>query len=119
MIDARRMEVYTQVFDSGIGALTQVEAHVVVPESFADFRRGPGEFLIFGNGAGKCVEVMSQGGLPVRYVEIGPSARGLVAAAELAFAREEFEDIAYFEPFYLKDFVAGVSAKDVLRGGGK
>ena len=106
MVDARRMEVYAQVFDVEGKAQSDVVAEVVTEESFNEWR-SKGKFVIFGNGAQKCAEV-----LPDAIIEsVVPSARGIVRLAEEAFKNEKFEDLAYFEPFYLKDFVAGKPKK--------
>lgn len=109
MIDARRMEVYAQVFDSQIRPRGPVDAVVVTGESFGEFIRPGGEFVIFGSGAAKCVDTLPHEG--VKFLEVTPSARGLVTPAYEAFRQGRFEDIAYFEPFYLKDFVVTTSKK--------
>jgi tRNA threonylcarbamoyladenosine biosynthesis protein TsaB len=109
MVDARRMEVYTQIFDTNGVAKTDVSAEIITKESFAQWRKG-GKFVIFGNGAQKCCEVLSD----AIYVSVTPSARGIVALAEQAFNAEKFEDIAYFEPFYLKEFLVIPSKKKLL-----
>ncbi len=110
MVDARRMEVYTQRFDSRGNALSEVSAEVIDAESFAAERVSERPFVIFGNGAKKCEEVMSG----AVWVPVAPSARGLVRLAEEAFTAGRFEDIAYFEPFYLKDFVVIASKKKLF-----
>lgn len=107
MVDARRMEVYTQRFDSAGNALSEVSAEVIDAESFAAERVSDRPFVIFGNGAKKCEELLSG----AHWVSVAPSARGLVRLAEEAFQAGRFEDIAYFEPFYLKDFVVTTSKK--------
>ena len=109
MIDARRMEVYTQVFDTQGQELTQVVAEIVTEESFGDFIGG-NEFLIFGDGASKCTEVLPSK-WRVKLINITPSARGLVKLAQQALDQKQTEDVAYFEPFYLKNFVAKESTK--------
>mgnify|MGYP003292481040 FL=1 len=109
MVDARRMEVYAQVFDVEGNAQSDVVAEVVTEESF-DKWRSEGKFVIFGNGAKKCAEV-----LPDAIIEnVVPSARGIVRLAEAAFNAGKFEDLAYFEPFYLKDFIVIPSKKKLL-----
>ena len=109
MVDARRMEVYAQVFDVEGNAQSDVVAEVVTEESF-DKWRSEGRFVIFGNGAKKCAEV-----LPDAIIEnVVPSARGIVRLAEAAFNAGKFEDLAYFEPFYLKDFIVIPSKKKLL-----
>lgn len=112
MIDARRMEVYAQVFDSSIAPLSEPDAHIIEPESFAEFIGDGGEFVIFGNGAAKCLETMPKQN--VRFADVAPSARGLVKPAYEAFRTNRFEDTAYFEPFYLKDFVVTASKKKLF-----
>lgn len=107
MVDARRMEVYTQRFDAEGKALSEVSAEIIDGESFAAERVSERPFVIFGNGAKKCEEVLSG----AQWVAVAPSARGLVRLAEEAFEAGQFEDIAYFEPFYLKDFVVTTSKK--------
>ncbi len=106
MVDARRMEVYTQVFDTEGHALTEVEAKIIDSESFADMRDGR-PFVIFGNGAAKCADVIA-GAIKV---DVTPSARGLARPAQAALDEGRTEDIAYFEPMYLKDFLVIKSKK--------
>lgn len=109
MVDARRMEVYAQVFDTEGKALSDVVAEVVTDESFAQWRAN-GKFVIFGNGAAKCAEVLKN----AICVSVAPSARGIVRLAEEAFNAGRFEDLAYFEPFYLKEFLVIPSKKRLL-----
>lgn len=108
MIDARRMEVYCQLFDHNAVALSPVEAHILTGESFIEERRR-GNLLVFGNGAEKCRELFTEPG--VVFADVVPSARGLVKPAFRALSAGETEDVAYFEPFYLKDFLITTSAK--------
>ena len=109
MVDARRMEVYTQLFNTNGASQSDVTAEIVTSETFADVRTN-GKLVIFGNGAEKCCEVLPD----ALYISITPSARGIVALAEQAFNNNQFEDIAYFEPFYLKDFLVIPSKKKLL-----
>ena len=109
MVDARRMEVYTQLFDAQGSPLTEVSAEVVDAESFSAWR-AKGPFVIFGNGAAKCADVLSDAVL----VHVTPSARGLARLAQAAYDRGKFADTAYFEPFYLKNFVATTSRKKLF-----
>ena len=112
MVDARRMEVYCQQFDAQAHPLSGVEAKVVTAESFLDERRSGRTMVLFGSGAAKCKELFPEDN--VRLVEVTPSARGLVKPAYEAFRHKKFEDIAYFEPFYLKDFVVTPSSKKIF-----
>ena len=109
MIDARRMEVYTQLFDTDGVAQSEVEAKIIDEESFSEERKDR-PFVIFGNGAKKCTEVLEG----ATFIEVVPSARGMARIAEQAFAEGKTEDVAYFEPFYLKDFVVGTAKKSLL-----
>lgn len=109
MVDARRMEVYTQIFGVEGVAKSDVVAEVVTDESFTMWRKNH-KLVIFGNGARKCTETLGD----AIFVEVAPSARGIVRLAEEAFAAQRFEDIAYFEPFYLKDFIVIPSKKRLL-----
>ncbi len=109
MLDARRMEVYEQLYTSSCEPLTEVNAHIITPESFIE-RSNSDKFIIFGSGAEKCVETLSHiKGL--KYINIASSARGVASRAHIAYKRGEFEDFAYFEPMYLKEFVAGKPKK--------
>lgn len=109
MLDARRMEVYTAVYTSDGKRITPIEAHVVTAESFAA-QRAEGKVLFVGDGALKCKEVLGGDGI---FVDAQPLARNMVPLAFEAFKAGKFEDVAYFEPFYLKDFVATVSKKQL------
>lgn len=107
MVDARRMEVYAQVFDAEGRPQNEVTAEVVTADSFAAFRGQGQPLVIFGNGARKCADLLPD----AAWVEVTPSARGLARLAQQALDEGRTEDIAYFEPFYLKDFVVTTSKK--------
>lgn len=111
MVDARRMEVYTQLFNGRGEALCEVEAKVIDEQSFADEIAGAEEFVIFGNGAAKCAGTLSA---KAKLIEVAPSARGLARLAQEALDAGRTEDIAYFEPFYLKNFVVTTSKKKLF-----
>ena len=105
MIDARRMEVYMAFFQAG-KQLTDIKAHIVEKNSFSKMLAKK-EVLFFGDGAEKCQGLISH--VNATFItNIYPSAKDMVALAENAFMQKQFENIAYFEPYYLKDFVAGV-----------
>ena len=110
MIDARRMEVYTQLFNAEGAAQNEVEAKIIDEESFVAERTSGTPCVIFGSGAAKCAEVL-QGAI---LIDVVPSARGMARLAEQAFVDGKTEDVAYFEPFYLKDFVVGTAKKSLL-----
>jgi tRNA threonylcarbamoyladenosine biosynthesis protein TsaB len=109
MIDARRMEVYTAIFDVNGTVIKPTAAEIIDEHSFADVL-GEHKILFFGDGAEKCSEVL--GGHPNADFLPGfvNSATYLTKKAIEKFAAKEFEDVAYFEPFYLKDFIAGKKA---------
>jgi tRNA threonylcarbamoyladenosine biosynthesis protein TsaB len=109
MIDARRMEVFGQVFDAQGKALTEPKAWIIDENSLTEWR-DRGEAVIFGSGAAKCRETLPW----AHYIEVEPSARGMVRLATEAFEAGNFEDTAYFEPFYLKDFVITTSKKKLF-----
>ena len=108
MIDARRMEVYTAVYSSDGQQLRSTESKIIDKDSFAqELSEGP--VLFIGDGAEKCRSIFNS---PKAYfISCYPKASSLTLPAELAFKEKRFEDTAYFEPFYLKDFIATVSRK--------
>ncbi len=108
MMDARRMEVYTAVYSPEGKLLTPVQAMVVDGGSFASELQN-GKVLFIGDGALKCKEVLSNPNAV--FQEAFPLASNMSRLAEEAFSAKKFENLAYFEPFYLKDFVATVSKK--------
>ena len=111
MIDARRMEVYTSVFSPEGKQLTPVEAKVIDAESFANYLN-QGVVLFTGDGALKCREVITHPN--ARFQQAWPEAAAMATLAQRAYNEKRFEDLAYFEPFYLKDFVATVSRKNLF-----
>lgn len=104
MIDARRMEVYMAFFQAG-KQLTNIEAHIVEKDSFSKMLV-KGEVLFFGDGAEKCQGIFSHANATF-INNVYPSAKDMVVIAENTFIQQQFENIAYFEPYYLKEFVAG------------
>lgn len=109
MIDARRMEVYCALYNRALHEVLPTQALVVDENSFKEqLDQHPIYFM--GNGADKCAEVIKHPN--AHFVKgIVPRAKNMVPLAEMAMAREEFEDVAYFEPYYLKEFVATKSKK--------
>lgn len=106
MIDARRMEVYSAIYTPDLEEIRAIEAVVVDESSFLPFLEN-NKILFFGNGAAKCTAVLNH---PNAWFVPGfeISSLGLIRQAELAFSQGIFEDSAYFEPFYLKDFIATI-----------
>ena len=104
MIDARRMEVFSALFDENNKEIRGVQADVVDEQTYTNFFKN--EVLFFGDGALKCKEIINHKN--AKFIEgINPSAKNLGILANAKFENKDFEDVAYFEPYYLKDFVAG------------
>ncbi|MBR1522737.1 MAG: tRNA (adenosine(37)-N6)-threonylcarbamoyltransferase complex dimerization subunit type 1 TsaB [Bacteroidales bacterium] len=111
MIDARRMEVYSAVFSPDGRQLTETAPTIVDALSFAPYLE-KGKVLFTGDGAMKCREVLQHPNAV--FEERFPLARAMAPLAEEAYKEKRFQDLAYFEPFYLKDFVATVSRKKLF-----
>ena len=104
MIDARRMEVYTALFDRALKHVTETEAKIIDANSFTE-QLNEHPIYFFGNGAEKCKDVITHPN--AHFIDgVKPLAKWMGPLAEKKHAREEFEYMAYFEPFYLKEFVA-------------
>lgn len=104
MLDARRMEVYSQIFDRALKEQRGIQADVVDADTYREYLdRGPVYF--FGNGASKCMSTINH---PNAHLikDIEPLAKNMLPLAEKRMAEGRFEDVANFVPFYLKDFVA-------------
>ncbi len=104
MIDARRMEVYSAVYDRALTEVRSTGADIVDAETYKEYlNRGPVYFL--GNGAAKCKDTILHEN--AHFIDdVRPLAKWMFPLAEQMFNRGEFCDVAYFEPYYLKDFVA-------------
>ena len=111
MLDARRMEVYAALFDANGAQQTEVTARVLSEGCFAE-ELSARRIVFFGSGAGKCRQVVQHHN--AIFIEVQTSARGMARLAERRFGEKCFADVAYFEPFYLKDFVAIKSTKKLL-----
>ena len=109
MLDARRMEVYAGIYDRGLKSIRPIQADIVDGETYkAYLDESPVYF--FGNGAKKCQEAIHHPN--AHFIEdIEPLAKWMQPLAEKRFLNEQFEDVAYFVPFYLKDFVAKMPKK--------
>lgn len=107
MIDARRMEVYSAVFDDELNMVKGVEAVIIDEQSFKDLL-DTHIIYFFGDGAAKCEEVLGTH-LNARVLDIYVNnAADMISIAQEKFDNKNFVDVAYFEPFYLKDYIAGV-----------
>jgi tRNA threonylcarbamoyladenosine biosynthesis protein TsaB len=105
MIDARRMEVYTALFDQQNREVRATEALIVDEESFHE-EIETNIIYYFGDGAEKCREVLYHEHM-IYLNDLHPSATNQAVLANAKFLSKDFEDLAYFEPYYLKDFIAG------------
>lgn len=106
MIDARRMEVYSAIYDVTGKMIQPISANIINKNSFAELFN-TSKIIFFGNGAAKCKEVITH----QNAIFAGPekaSARFMGELAENLYTKKAFEDVAYFEPFYLKDFIATI-----------
>lgn len=112
MIDARRMEVYAAIYDRALKTVRDISADIVDENSYREFLdRHPVYF--FGDGAAKCKEKITHPN--AHFIDgIRPLASMMFPLAEKAIAEGKYEDVAYFEPFYLKEFVAG-KPKNLLK----
>ena len=109
MIDARRMEVFTAVFDGKGNRIKATSAEIIDETSFSDLLKDH-KIIFFGDGAIKCSEVLGTNPNVQIIPELLNSARYLTKKASEKYQAKEFEDTAYFEPYYLKDFIAGKKA---------
>ncbi|MBR4644507.1 MAG: tRNA (adenosine(37)-N6)-threonylcarbamoyltransferase complex dimerization subunit type 1 TsaB [Bacteroidaceae bacterium] len=111
MIDARRMEVYSAVYDRALKEIRPIQADVVTEKTYQEYlERGPVYF--FGNGAMKCKDVIQHPN--AHFIDgIHPLAKNMFPLAERSMHLKEFQNVAYFEPYYLKEFVA-IKSKPLL-----
>jgi tRNA threonylcarbamoyladenosine biosynthesis protein TsaB len=109
MLDARRMEVYAQVFDRSLKEVRKIQADVVTNDTYKEYLdKGPVYF--FGDGAAKCMdEINHQNAHLIKNIQ--PLAKNMFPLAEKRIALDKYEDVAYFVPFYLKNFVAKLPKK--------
>lgn len=114
MIDARRMEVYTALFDTSNRQVREIKAEIIHDDSFSEELKNH-QIVFGGDGADKCKTLLANHSNAIFPHDFHPSAKYMVKIAFEKFIRNEFEDVAYFEPFYLKDFVAGLPRVKGLR----
>ena len=104
MIDARRMEVYNAFYNSTNKEIRGIQADIIEACSYQ--KELDKKVLFFGDGAEKCKQMIQHPN--ARFIDgIFPSSKDMLEIANEKFAEKDFEDVVYFEPFYLKDFVAG------------
>lgn len=106
MIDARRMEVFSAIFDKDGKIIKPISADILEEDSYKEFE----PFLVIGDGSPKMLQVWADRDVHFN-MDLMASACGQIKLAHEKFAKKEFEDVAYFEPFYLKDYLA-IKPKD-------
>ena len=108
MIDARRREVYQTILTSNLETIEEISASIIDSESYTHLKR---PVVLFGNGANKFSDTFDQTSMVQVFTNFELSARFMSRAAFEKYQDKAFEDLAYFEPFYLKDFVATTPKK--------
>ena len=109
MLDARRMEVYAAIYDRSLRPVREIGADIVDETTYREYLDKQPVYF-FGNGAKKCIDAINHPN--AHLIEgIEPLAKWMQPLAEKRFLTEQFEDVAYFVPYYLKDFVAKPSKK--------
>ena len=109
MLDARRMEVYSAIYTRALKKVKDVSADIIDGESYGEYlEKHP--VVFFGNGAEKCKGVINHPNA-MFIDDVKPLAKYMMPLAERAYLQERWEDVAYFEPFYLKEFVATQAKK--------
>ncbi len=104
MLDARRMEVYCAVYDAKGSLISDTEARIIDASSFEELDDHGLHFI--GPGVEKCIELLSNRSNTKYYTDVLPSAADMVGIAFRKLGNKDFEDLAYFEPYYLKEFLA-------------
>ena len=102
MLDARRMEVYSAIYSPKLERIREVKAEIITADSFSD-SDGPVYFI--GDSSEKCRTVLTRSDFMFSEIAIYPSAREMCGLSYELFQKSEFVDTAYFEPYYLKDFL--------------
>ncbi len=112
MIDARRMEVYTALYTASGSRIENVSAKIIDENSFIE-KLDSAPIVFFGNGADKCREMITH---PNAYFveKIEASAEFMIPLSNNSWQQKKFEDVAYFEPFYLKDFIATIPKNKIF-----
>lgn len=112
MIDARRMEVYATILDKSLNVIRKTSADIVDANSYIDLLE-TNKVAFFGNGSEKCKEVITHHNA-IFIEDINPLASAMGVLAEKAFSEKDFVDSAYFEPLYLKEFVATTPKNKII-----
>ena len=104
VLDARRMEVYSHVFDADLNTIRETKADIIHADSYAEYVE-KGKVLLVGNGAEKCKTILQHSDFSYDTTVV-PSASEMATLSYEKYKKDDFEDVAYFEPYYLKDFIA-------------
>jgi tRNA threonylcarbamoyladenosine biosynthesis protein TsaB len=112
MLDARRMEVYNALYDINGNTVKEISAEIIEEDSFSKIHESH-KIIFFGDGAAKCKEVIKRTNIHFAD-DFVISAAHMYTPAIKAFKDHQFEDVAYFEPFYLKDFITTKPKKNIL-----
>ncbi len=113
MLEARRMEVYTALFTLDGNVREQANARIIDRDSYGEILKNHA-IAFFGEGSGKCRDTLKQANAHF-FEEINCSAGFMAGLSEKKFKQKHFENVAYFEPFYLKDFIATIPGNKGLR----
>jgi tRNA threonylcarbamoyladenosine biosynthesis protein TsaB len=112
MIDARRMEVYRAIYDSHGKTVKEISAEIISEDSFADIPESK-QIILFGDGAAKCKDIIKRKNVYLAD-DFRISASHMQKPVYQAVENKHFEDVAYFEPFYLKDFITSIPRKNIF-----
>lgn len=103
VLDARRMEVYSAIYDKNFIEVRETKAEIIQEDSFQEYAQR-GKVIVLGSGAEKCKSMLTHKNFSYD-TSVVPSSREMGALSYQKCMNKEFEDVAYFEPFYLKDFI--------------
>ncbi|MCF8379800.1 MAG: tRNA (adenosine(37)-N6)-threonylcarbamoyltransferase complex dimerization subunit type 1 TsaB [Bacteroidales bacterium] len=112
MIDARRMEVYSAIYNTKLEECRKVEAEIIDEKTYSDLIE-KNRLIIMGDGADKCSDYLKNPNISIAS-DFFVSAKYMAQLSSEKYEKKNFEDVAYFEPFYLKDFVAIIPKKSIL-----
>jgi tRNA threonylcarbamoyladenosine biosynthesis protein TsaB len=112
MLDARRMEVYYAIYDSEGNKIKDIAAEIISNDTFIDFPESR-KIVFFGDGAMKCKEVINRANA-LFVTDYSISASHMLKPVLKSYEDQLFEDVAYFEPLYLKDFIVSKPRKNIF-----
>ncbi|QLG44527.1 tRNA (adenosine(37)-N6)-threonylcarbamoyltransferase complex dimerization subunit type 1 TsaB [Costertonia aggregata] len=107
LLDARRMEVYSKVFDTEVNIIRDTKAEIIDENSFLEYLQ-KGKTLLLGSGAEKCKKIVRHTNVHFD-THVVPSSKEMAILSYEKLKANDFEDVAYFEPFYLKDFIGTIN----------